>query len=341
MSSNLAVETKSELVSLDPLTGLLAGDMKAVNAMILERLAGDVPLIPELAGHLIAAGGKRIRPMMTLAGARIAGGTPHAIGLATAVEFIHSATLLHDDVIDQSHLRRGRETANALWGNEASVLVGDFLFARAFELMVEAGDIAVLGQLANASARITEGEIKQMTIAGQPDTARADYLDVITGKTAVLFAAAAAAGARLAGANNNDITVMYDYGMQLGLAFQIMDDAMDYAVSSSTMGKNVGDDFTDQKITLPVILAWQDGDANDRKFWQRTMGDGDFADGDLAIAQAILTRHDALNRSITIAGDYANAAIDALSRLSSTSADQAELISALAAAARFSAARQN
>jgi octaprenyl-diphosphate synthase len=341
MSSNLAVKTKSELVSLDPLTGLLAGDMKAVNAMILERLASDVPLIPELAGHLIAAGGKRIRPMMTLAGARIAGGTPHAIGLATAVEFIHSATLLHDDVIDQSHLRRGRETANALWGNEASVLVGDFLFARAFELMVEAGDIAVLGQLANASARITEGEIKQMTIAGQPDTARADYLDVITGKTAVLFAAAAAAGARLAGANNNDITVMYDYGMQLGLAFQIMDDAMDYAVSSSTMGKNVGDDFTDQKITLPVILAWQDGDANDRKFWQRTMGDGDFADGDLAMAQAILTRHDALNRSITIAGDYANAAIDALSRLSSTSADQAELISALAAAARFSAARQN
>jgi len=341
MSSNLDVETKSELASLDPLTGLLAGDMKAVNAMILERLASDVPLIPELAGHLIAACGKRIRPMMTLAGARIAGGTPHAIGLATAVEFIHSATLLHDDVIDQSHLRRGRETANALWGNEASVLVGDFLFARAFELMVEAGDIAVLGQLANASARITEGEIKQMTIAGQPDTARADYLDVITGKTAVLFAAAAAAGARLAGANNNDITVMYDYGMQLGLAFQIMDDAMDYAVSSSTMGKNVGDDFTDQKITLPVILAWQDGDANDRKFWQRTMGDGDFADGDLAIAQAILTRHDALNRSITIAGDYANAAIDALSRLSSTSADQAELISALAAAARFSATRQN
>lgn len=341
MSSNLAVETKSELVSLDPLTGLLAGEMKAVNAMILERLASDVPLIPELAGHLIAAGGKRIRPMMTLAGARIAGGTPHAIGLATAVEFIHSATLLHDDVIDQSHLRRGRDTANALWGNEASVLVGDFLFARAFELMVKAGDIAVLGQLANASARITEGEIKQMTIAGQPDTARADYLDVITGKTAVLFAAAAAAGARLAGANNNDITVMYDYGMQLGLAFQIMDDAMDYAVSSSTMGKNVGDDFTDQKITLPVILAWQDGDANDRKFWQRTMGDGDFADGDLAMAQAILTRHDALNRSITIAGDYANAAIDALSRLSSTSADQAELISALAAAARFSAARQN
>ena len=341
MSSNLDVETKSELASLDPLTGLLAGDMKAVNAMILERLASDVPLIPELAGHLIAAGGKRIRPMMTLAGARIAGGTPHAIGLATAVEFIHSATLLHDDVIDQSHLRRGRDTANALWGNEASVLVGDFLFARAFELMVEAGDIAVLGQLANASARITEGEIKQMTIAGQPDTARADYLDVITGKTAVLFAAAAAAGARLAGANNNDITVMYDYGMQLGLAFQIMDDAMDYAVSSSTMGKNVGDDFTDQKITLPVILAWQDGDANDRKFWQRTMGDGDFADGDLAMAQAILTRHDALNRSITIAGDYANAAIDALSRLSSTSANQAELISALAAAARFSAARQN
>ncbi|MBL6774194.1 MAG: polyprenyl synthetase family protein [Candidatus Puniceispirillum sp.] len=340
MSLNLAVEAISELASLDPLIALLAGDIKCVNAMILERLASEVPVIPELAGHLIAAGGKRIRPMMTLAGARIAGGSPHAIGLATAVEFIHSATLLHDDVIDQSHLRRGRETANALWGNEASVLVGDFLFARAFELMVEAGDIDVLGQLANASARITEGEIKQMAIAGQPDTAKADYLDVITGKTAVLFAAAAAAGARLAGANSNDITVMYDYGMQLGLAFQIMDDAMDYAVSSSAMGKNAGDDFTDQKITLPVILAWQGGDANDRKFWQRTMGDGDFADGDLATAQAILTRHDALNQSITMAGDYANAAIDALTRLSSASADQAELISALAAAARFSGARQ-
>jgi len=340
MSANPAIESHGELVSLEPLVTLLADDMKAVNAMILQRLASDVPLIPELAGHLIAAGGKRIRPMMTLAGAQIAGGSAHAVGLATAVEFIHSATLLHDDVIDESNLRRGRDTANALWGNEASVLVGDFLFARAFELMVEAGDITVLGQLANASARITEGEIKQMTIAGMPDTPQEAYFDVITGKTAILFAAAAA-GAKLAGANDNDVAVMHDYGLQLGLAFQIMDDAMDYGVSSSAMGKNTGDDFIDQKITLPVILAWQDGDANDRKFWQRTMGDGNFADGDLATAQAILGTHNAIDRSIAMAGDYANAAIAALSRLSSPNQSQMPIITALGAAARFSAARQN
>jgi len=244
-------------------------------------------------------------------------------------------------VIDESNLRRGRDTANALWGNEASVLVGDFLFARAFELMVEAGDITVLGQLANASARITEGEIKQMTIAGMPDTPQESYVDVITGKTAILFAAAAAAGAKLAGANDNDVAVMHDYGLQLGLAFQIMDDAMDYGVSSSAMGKNTGDDFIDQKITLPVILAWQDGDANDREFWQHTMGDGNFADGDLATAQAILGTHNAIDRSIAMAGDYANAAIAALSRLSSPNQSQMPIITALGAAARFSAARQN
>ena len=341
MSANPAIESHSELVSLDPLVNLLADDMEAVNAMILQRLASDVPLIPELAGHLIAAGGKRIRPMMTLAGAQIVGGSAHAVGLATAVEFIHSATLLHDDVIDESNLRRGRDSANALWGNEASVLVGDFLFARAFELMVEAGDITVLGQLAHASARITEGEIKQMTIAGMPDTPQDAYFDVITGKTAILFAAAAAAGAKLAGANDGDVAVMHDYGLQLGLAFQIMDDAMDYGVSSSAMGKNTGDDFIDQKITLPVILAWQDGDANDHEFWQRTMGDGNFADGDLATAQAILASHDAIDRSIAIAGDYANAAIAALSRLSSPGQSQMPIIAALGAAARFSAARQN
>ena len=340
MSANPAIESHSELVSLDPLVNLLADDMEAVNAMILQRLASDVPLIPELAGHLIAAGGKRIRPMMTLAGAQIVGGSAHAVGLATAVEFIHSATLLHDDVIDESNLRRGRDSANALWGNEASVLVGDFLFARAFELMVEAGDITVLGQLAHASARITEGEIKQMTIAGMPDTPQDAYFDVITGKTAILFAAAAA-GAKLAGAIDGDVAVMHDYGLQLGLAFQIMDDAMDYGVSSSAMGKNTGDDFIDQKITLPVILAWQDGDANDHEFWQRTLGDGNFADGDLATAQAILASHDAIDRSIAIAGDYANAAIAALSRLSSPGQSQMPIIAALGAAARFSAARQN
>ena len=332
-------------VSLEPLVNLLAGDMQAVNDMITQRLASDVPLIPELAGHLIAAGGKRIRPMMTLAGARIAGNRKKgineaAISLATAVEFIHSATLLHDDVIDESNLRRGHDTANALWGNEATVLVGDFLFARAFELMVEAGNINVLGQLANASAQITEGEIKQMTIAGKPDTPQKAYFDVITGKTAILFAAAAAAGARIAGATDSDVEVMHDYGLKLGLAFQIKDDAMDYSLTSASMGKNVGDDFHDQKITLPVILAMEDGGASDRAFWQRTIGDGNFNLGDLATAQAILEQHDAINRSIAIASNYADAANVALQDLSSVDDDIAPLVDALGAAARFSTARQ-
>jgi octaprenyl-diphosphate synthase len=340
---------QSKTVSLDPLVNLLAEDMQAVNAMIMQRLASDVPLIPKLAGHLIAAGGKRIRPMMTLAGAKIVQNENSKndiiIGLATAVEFIHSATLLHDDVIDESNLRRGRDTANALWGNEASVLVGDFLFARAFELMVEAGNINVLGRLASASAQITKGEIKQMTIAGRPDISQETYFEVITGKTAILFAAAAAAGAQIAGADDNDVGVMHDYGLQLGLAFQIMDDAMDYTVTAASMGKNAGDDFHDQKITLPVILAWQDGSSDDRIFWQRTIGDGNFDDGDLATAQTIMAHHDTINRSIAVAGDYAKAANAALTRLSSPvvlspDGDHAKLIDALGAAARFSASRR-
>ena len=335
--------------SLDPLVNLLATDMQEVNAMIMQRLSSDVPLIPELAGHLIAAGGKRIRPMMTLAGAKIVQNEAlkkdAIIGLATAVEFIHSATLLHDDVIDESNLRRGRDTANALWGNEASVLVGDFLFARAFELMVEAGNINVLGRLASASAQITKGEIKQMTIAGKPDTPQDTYFEVITGKTAILFAAAAAAGAQIAGASDNDIGVMHDYGLQLGLAFQIVDDAMDYATTAASMGKNAGDDFHDQKITLPVIMAWQDGSSDDRIFWQRTIGDGNFDDDDLATAQTIMAHHDTINRSIAVAGDYAKAANAALTRLSSPvvlspDGDHAKLIDALGAAARFSASRR-
>ena len=191
-----STDTPQAAPSLAPLVALLARDMEQVNARIIARMASDVPLVPELAGHLIAAGGKRLRPLLTLAGAGLAGGSPHAIGLATAVEFIHSATLLHDDVIDESKLRRGRDTANALWGNDASVLVGDFLFARAFELMVETGSLSVLAQLSHASARITEGEIKQMTIAGVPDTPAEDYLDVIRNKTAILFAAATATGGR-------------------------------------------------------------------------------------------------------------------------------------------------
>lgn len=334
---------KATAPSLAPLVDLLADDMQQVNARIVERMHSDVPLVPKLAGHLIAAGGKRLRPLLTLAGARMMGGSAHAIGLATAVEFIHSATLLHDDVIDESKLRRGRDTANALWGNDASVLVGDFLFARAFELMVETGNISVLGQLSRASARITEGEIKQMTIAGMPDTPAADYLDVIQNKTAILFAAAAAAGAEIAGGSEASVAAMHDYGLQLGMAFQIMDDAMDYAVAASTMGKNTGDDFLDQKITLPVILAYADSTQDERDFWHRTMRDGQFAEGDFAVAVGILERYDTINRSISAAGGYASAAEAALHGLHTTqkiTAEHAHLHDALVAAAQFSAHRQ-
>ena len=344
MKPSHAIPAQDMTPSLTPLVTMLATDVELVNATILARMDSNIPLIPQLAGHLIAAGGKRMRPMMTVAGAllgsRDATIREPAIKLATAVEFIHSATLLHDDVIDESALRRGRDTANALWGNDASVLVGDFLFARAFELMVEAGDMTVLGRLASAAARITEGEIKQMAITGQPDTSPDDYYDVIEGKTAVLFSAAAAAGIEITGASAAQVESLRVYGMKLGMAFQIMDDALDYTASADEMGKNAGDDFADQKITLPTILAWQDADADERAFWQRTLGAADFAEGDLATAQEFLTRHDAVGRAITIARDFADEAAAALAPFMDDSGT-APLATALADAARFAAARSS
>lgn len=338
--SDISVNTPS----LAPLLGLVENDMARVNATIIERMHSDVPLIPQLAGHLVAAGGKRMRPMMSIAGAMMATASPDergpAILLATAVEFIHSATLLHDDVIDESNLRRGRDTANALWGNDAAVLVGDFLFARAFELMVEADNISVLGRLAAASAQITEGEVRQMTITGRPDTPVDDYLDVIAGKTAVLFAAAAAAGAEVSGGSPDKVAAMHDYGLQLGMAFQIMDDALDYSADAAAMGKNAGDDFVDQKITLPTIIAWQDGDADERAFWQRTLGEANFAEGDLATAQAMLAKHDAIDRSILRARGFAEAACVAITSFADDPAT-ADLAAALCDAARFAAMRSS
>ena len=338
--SDISVNTPS----LAPLLGLVENDMARVNATIIERMHSDVPLIPQLAEHLVAAGGKRMRPMMSIAGAMMATASPDergpAILLATAVEFIHSATLLHDDVIDESNLRRGRDTANALWGNDAAVLVGDFLFARAFELMVEADNISVLGRLAAASSQITEGEVRQMTITGRPDTPVDDYLDVIAGKTAVLFAAAAAAGAEVSGGSPDKVAAMHDYGLQLGMAFQIMDDALDYSADAAAMGKNAGDDFVDQKITLPTIIAWQDGDADERAFWQRTLGEANFAEGDLATAQAMLAKHDAIDRSILRARGFAEAACVAITSFADDPAT-ADLAAALCDAARFAAMRSS
>jgi octaprenyl-diphosphate synthase len=344
MTSVTDTDNQQIAPSLHPLIDMLGSCMVAVNETIIARMHSDVPLIPELGSHLIAAGGKRMRPLLTLAGARVAGATADSAGeaaaikLATAVEFIHSATLLHDDVIDESDLRRGRDTANALWGNEASVLVGDFLFARSFELMVEAGNLDVLGRLSAAAARITEGEIKQMAITGAPDTPIEDYLEVITGKTAILFAAAAAAGAEIAGGTPADVSAMHDYGLKLGLAFQIMDDALDYAADAADMGKNTGDDFVDQKITMPTILAWQKADDTERAFWQRTLGAAQFADGDLEIAQGLLEKHGAIAASLTAAREYAASASATIVAHCGTG-PAASIGSALADAAAFAAAR--
>ena len=331
----------SSAPSLKPLIGLTADAMTDVNTIILERMQSEIDLIPTLAGHLVASGGKRIRPMLTLAGAMVAVGNlddavirNNAARLAAAVEFIHTATLLHDDVIDESNMRRGQETANAIWGNEASVLVGDFLFARAFELMVETGNITVLGRLSNASARITEGEIQQMMIAGNPATDIDDYLSVIIGKTAELFAAAAEAGGMFAHGDDALNTALKDYGMALGIAFQITDDALDYAADEGTLGKTVGDDFNEGKTTLPVMMAYHDGDDEEKAFWTRTLTQGDIRDGDLAEAQRLITKHDTITRSLAEARRHAELAEQHLSVFAASPARDY-----LMEAARFAASR--
>lgn len=325
---------------LEPLITITKDAMQATNTIIVARMQSEIDLIPTLAGHLIAAGGKRMRPMLTLAGALLAGANKdqmdNAARLAASVEFIHTATLLHDDVIDESDMRRGNKTASAIWGNEASVLVGDFLFARAFELMVETGEISVLGRLSAAAARITEGEIAQMLLAGNPGAARADYFRVIEAKTAELFAAAAETGAMVGGADKPLSDAMRDYGMALGIAFQITDDALDYAASSEDMGKAVGDDFKEGKITLPVILAWQDGDETERKFWQRCLQEGEIGDSDLKEALAILENHNAITRSLAEARQHAETAAALAETWSFSSNGTAE---ALVASARFAAER--
>jgi len=331
--------TTEKRPTIEALTALLADDMTQVNQVILDRMGSDVPMIPQLANHLIAAGGKRMRPLLCLAGAYAHLGKQtitdsRVLLLSAAVEFIHNATLLHDDVIDESDKRRGRDTANALWGNEASVLVGDFLFARAFELMVETDDIGVLGMLSSASARITEGEVKQMTMAGKPDSPLQDYLDVITGKTAILFAAAISSGARVVGADAKLVDALHNYGLALGMAFQIVDDALDYRSDLAEMGKNSGDDFMDGKITMPVIYAFEDGTEEERAFWMRTIGEGVIEEGDFEKAVTLLESHKAIERALSSARTYAE---DAISSLEAISDDV--LKSALTDAAYYTVAR--
>ena len=305
--------------ALDALAALLRDDMTGVNRLIVERMQSPVPMIPEIAGHIVAAGGKRLRPLLTLAAARMCGyGGDHHIGLAACVEFIHTATLLHDDGVDESALRRGRASANALFGNQASVLVGDFLFSRSFQLMVDAGSLEVLAILANAAATIAEGEVLQLTTANDPATTEAAYYDVIRGKTAALFAAAARVGAVIAGRPKADADALDAYGMNLGLAFQIVDDVLDYDADQAALGKTVGDDFREGKATLPVLLAYARGGEADRAFWRRCIEDEQQTDADLAHAIDLLRSSGALADSAKAARDRAD---DAKAALKSLDAD--------------------
>ncbi|MFM6852886.1 MAG: polyprenyl synthetase family protein, partial [Sphingopyxis sp.] len=321
--------------SLDPIMALVSADMNAVNAVILARMQSDIPLIPELAGHLIAGGGKRMRPMLTLACARLLeyGGTRQHL-LAAAVEFIHTATLLHDDVVDGSDLRRGKRTANIIWGNPASVLVGDFLFSRSFELMVEDGSLKVLRILSNASAVIAEGEVNQLTAQRQVGTTEDRYLDIIGSKTAALFAAACRIAAVVAERDETVELALDAYGRYLGIAFQLVDDAIDYVSDAETMGKGVGDDFRDGKVTLPVILAYARGTPDERRFWEDAMIGHKISDADLAHATGLLNAHGAIADTLERARHYARRAIDALAIFPASQAR-----SALAEAAEFAVSR--
>ena len=299
--------------SLDALDAIVADDIIRVNRLIVEKMESRAPLIPQLAGHIVAAGGKRLRPMLTLAASRLCGyeGERH-IALATCVEFIHTATLLHDDVVDESMLRRGQESANALWGNEASVLVGDFLFSRAFQLMVSDGSLKVLKILSDASAIIAEGEVLQLLTTNDTETSEEAYLEVIRSKTATLFAAAAKIGAVVAERPKAEEEALESYGMNLGIAFQLVDDALDYSADQAKLGKTVGDDFREGKISLPVVLAWRRGNDKEREFWRQTLEHQEQKECDLEKAISLMEKHGALRDTIERARHYGSIARDAL-----------------------------
>jgi octaprenyl-diphosphate synthase len=299
--------------SIDPLVGLVTADMDRVNATIISRTGSEVTMIPEVANHLINSGGKRLRPMLTLALARLVGyaGDGH-IKLAAAVEFMHTATLLHDDVVDESELRRGRMAARMLWGNEASVLVGDFLLGQAFKMMVEVGSLKALEILSAAAAVIAEGEVMQLAAAKNTATTEDEYIAVIRAKTAELFAAACEVGPALSARQKAEQAASRSFGMNLGITFQLIDDALDYGGAASRLGKNIGDDFREGKITLPVVLAFRRGSDDEREFWRRTLERGETKDDDLDHAIGLMVKHRALEDTIGRAHHYGAIARDAL-----------------------------
>jgi len=317
----LALESGSAANSgedaLSTLVHLVEEDLEACNHVIVQRMDSPVALIPQLAAHIVAAGGKRLRPLLTLAASRLcgypgsAGGARH-VDLAACVEFIHTATLLHDDVVDESQLRRGLASANAVFGNKASVLVGDFLFARAFQLMVDDGSLRVLAILSKAAATIAEGEVLQLVTQNDLSTTEARYLEVVQGKTAALFAAACQIGAVVASRPDREETALAEYGMKLGIAFQLVDDALDYVADQATLGKTIGDDFREGKITLPVLVAFLAGDDMEKAFWRRTIEDLEQTDADLDRAMGLIADHGAIKVTLDRAQRFVQEAQAAL-----------------------------
>jgi octaprenyl-diphosphate synthase len=309
-------ESKNKQASIKPLVDLTRADMERVNQLILSKAGSDVQMIPEVANHLISSGGKRLRPMLTIASANMFGyqGEGH-VKLAASVEFMHTATLLHDDVVDESDMRRGRKTARILWGNQASVLVGDFLLGQAFKMMVEVGSLDALDVLATAATVIAEGEVLQLSVAKNMETTEDDYLQVIRAKTAALFAAASEVGPIISGTSRADRSALKSFGMNLGLAFQLVDDALDYGGKAADLGKNTGDDFREGKITLPVILAWRRGTAEERHFWREAIENGDNGEASLERAMGLITKYGSLADTIARANHYGTIARDALAAL--------------------------
>lgn len=313
MSTNVVALKPSKDAGISNLVELVSGDMQRVNALILSKTGSEVEMIPEVANHLIDSGGKRLRPMLTLAAAQMFGyqGEGH-ITLAASVEFMHTATLLHDDVVDESDMRRGKLAARMVWGNEASVLVGDFLLGQAFRMMVEVGSLPALDVLSHAATVIAEGEVMQLTTAKNLETTEDEYLEVIRSKTAALFAAAAEVGPMIAGQETAAINAMRSYGNNLGLAFQLIDDALDYGGNADDLGKNTGDDFREGKVTLPVLLAYRRGSSQERQFWSDAIVNGNTDDQALSRAKDLIRKHDAINDTVARARHYVEMAKDAL-----------------------------
>ena len=309
-------ESKNKQASVKPLVDLTRDGMERVNQLILSKAGSDVQMIPEVANHLISSGGKRLRPMLTLASASMFGYQgEHHVKLATAVEFMHTATLLHDDVVDESDLRRGKSTARMIWGNQASVLVGDFLLGQAFRMMVDVGSLDALDVLSTAASVIAEGEVLQLSVAKNMETTEDEYLSVIRAKTAALFAAAAEVGPIVAKTDKAGRNALKSYGMNLGLAFQLVDDVLDYGGKSADLGKNTGDDFREGKITLPVILAYRRGTDEERAFWRTAIEDGESSDENLERAMGLIQKYGSLNDTIARALHYGAIARDALAPL--------------------------